>query len=81
MKALLSPCGGLGSNARERMAPVSWQSVAGVDYFLERSADLASLPIFTPLATGLPGQPGTTSYTDMTATNAGPYFYLVGVGN
>ncbi|MBI3851071.1 MAG: hypothetical protein HY298_12460 [Verrucomicrobia bacterium] len=42
---------------------VSWQSVAGVNYFLERSTNLASIPPFTPLATGIPGQP--------TATGAG----------
>jgi hypothetical protein len=60
---------------------VTWQSVAGVSYFLECCTSLSPSPLFTPLATGIPGQPGTTTYTDTTATNAGPYFYRVGVGN
>ncbi|MCX6926512.1 MAG: hypothetical protein NT154_25380 [Verrucomicrobia bacterium] len=60
---------------------VTWQSVAGVDYFLERSTNLSALPPFTLLATGIPGQPGATSYTDTAATNAGPFFYRLGVGN
>jgi hypothetical protein len=60
---------------------VSWQSVAGVNYFLALSTNLAPPLFFSPLVTGIPGQPGTTSYTDTTATNAGPCFYRVGVGN
>ena len=60
---------------------VTWQSVAGVSYFLERSTNLSSSPLFKPLATGIPGQPGTTAYTDTNAVGTGPYFYRVGVGN
>jgi hypothetical protein len=60
---------------------VSWQSVAGVNYFLERSTNLSATPRFTPLATNLPGLPGTTAYTDTNAAGAGPFFYRVGVGN
>jgi hypothetical protein len=60
---------------------VAWQSVAGVSYFLERCTNLAASPRFTCVATNLPGQPGTTSYTDTATTNAGPYFYRVGLGH
>jgi len=58
---------------------VTWQSVAGVSYFLEWSTNLASP--FTPLATSIPGQPGTTTYTDTNAASVAPMFYRVGVGN
>jgi hypothetical protein len=58
---------------------VRWQSVAGVSYFLERSANLGSP--FTPLATGIAGQAGTASYTDTNAPSLAPVFYRVGVGN
>ncbi len=58
---------------------VTWQSVAGVNYFLERSANLWPSPLFTLLATGIPGQPGTTTYTDTNAAGAWPLFYRVGV--
>ena len=58
---------------------VTWQSVAGVNYFLECSTNLSPAPLFTPLATGITGQPGTTSYTDTNAVGTGPLFYRVGV--
>ena len=58
---------------------VSWQSVAGVSYFLECSTNLASTPSVTPLATNLSGQPGTTSCTDTNAAAALQRFYRVGV--
>jgi hypothetical protein len=69
---------------------VSWQSVAGVNYFLERSANLSSWFTLGPtntdwatnilvLATNIAGQAGTTTYTDTNAIGAGPSFYRVGV--
>ena len=58
---------------------VRWQSVAGVSYLLERSADLSATPPFTLLVPNLPGQPGTTSFTDTNAAGLVPLFYRVGV--
>jgi len=60
---------------------VSWQSVAGVSAFLERSTNLSPPSFFTPLATGIPGQPGETTYTNINAAAAPRLFYRVGVGN
>jgi hypothetical protein len=60
---------------------VRWQSVAGVNYFLECSTDLGAPAPFTPLATGIPGLPGMTSYTDTNAPVVSPLFYRVGVGH
>jgi hypothetical protein len=56
---------------------VTWQSVPGVNYFLERSTNLTSP--FTHLASFIMGQAGTTSYADTNAAGAGPMFYRVGV--
>lgn len=60
---------------------VTWQSVAGVNYFLERSTNLSATPPFPLLAPDLPGQPGTTTHTNTNAANLAPFFYCVGVGN
>ncbi len=58
---------------------VTWQSVAGVSYSLERSTNLSASPPFTLLAPELSGQPGTTTFTDANAANLAPLFYRVGV--
>ncbi len=59
---------------------VTWQSVEGVSYFLERATSVSgSPPIFVPLATDTPGQPGTTTFTDPDAARLAPRFYRVGV--
>jgi len=58
---------------------LTWQSVAGVDYFLERSTNLATFPPFFPLATNLVGQAGMTTFTDTNAANWRQSVYRVGV--
>jgi hypothetical protein len=59
---------------------VTWQSIAGVSYFLDRSADLSGTPPFTPLITNIPDQSGTTRFTDTNVANLAPLFYRVRVG-
>jgi hypothetical protein len=60
-------------------ATVTWQSVARVNYFLERSPNLARP--FTLLASNLVAQAAATAFTDTKATGAGPFFYRVGVAS
>jgi hypothetical protein len=55
---------------------VTWQSVNGIYYNLERSTGLQS---YTTIQAAIPGQPGTTAYTDTTATNLGHCFYRINV--
>jgi hypothetical protein len=58
---------------------VSWQSVSGRSYFLERGDHLGAQAPFLPIATDIVGQPGTTTFTDTNAVGAGPFSCRVGV--
>jgi parallel beta-helix repeat protein len=59
-------------------AVITWQSVAGRTYFVERATNLAELPAFTWRAGGLAGQANDTSFTDTNVITS-PRFYRVGV--
>lgn len=83
-------CGTCPTNARSVLRVVSvvpqgadvtvtWQSAAGINYFLECATNLAALPTFTCLATNLAGQPDLTTYIHSNAAGTGPRFYRVGV--
>jgi hypothetical protein len=57
---------------------VSWQSVAGISYIMERSTNIFPASGFTQIAT-IAGQPNTTDFTDTNALSLLPLFYRVGV--
>jgi hypothetical protein len=57
---------------------VTWESVTNINYFIQRSSSLVA-GSFQTIATNIPGQSGTTSYTDTNAPAPGPWFYRVGV--
>jgi len=58
---------------------VSWQSVSDRTYFLQSSTNLGPAAAFSTIASGIPGQAGSTRYTDTNAVGAAPVFYRVGV--
>ena len=60
-------------------ADVTWQSVSTRNYWLERATNLAVASPFQTIATNIAGVAGLKTFTDTSATNAGPYFYRVGV--
>jgi hypothetical protein len=58
---------------------VSWESVNTRSYWLERASSLSTPSVFSIIASNLPGQVGTTGYTDTNTVGAGSFFYRVGV--
>jgi hypothetical protein len=58
---------------------VSWQSVSGVTYYIQRGTNLGANAAFTTLQSNIAGQAGTTSYTDSTPSSGNSSFYRVGV--
>jgi hypothetical protein len=58
---------------------VKWQSVATRNYWLERATNLGVASPFQTIATNISGVAGVMTFTDLNATNGGPYFYRVGV--
>lgn len=53
---------------------VSWQSVSGKMYLLQRSANLS---VFSTIQSNITGQADVTSYKDTSVTGSGPFFYRV----
>ena len=56
---------------------ITWPSVSGKFYILQRGTNLTQP--FTVINSNIFGLAGTTSSTDTTAANNGPYYYRVGV--
>jgi hypothetical protein len=58
---------------------LTWASVTNRSYMVERSASLLAPMLFAPVATNIPGQAGTTSYTDTSVSGSSLFFYRVRV--
>ena len=55
-------------------ANVTWQSVPTRRYWIERATNLGVGPVFQTLISHMSGEAGSTTCTDISATNGGPYF-------
>ena len=58
---------------------LSWQSVSGVKYYVQRAVKLSASPAFTTIETNIAGQQGLTTYSDTNAIISSALFYRVGV--
>jgi hypothetical protein len=58
---------------------VTWESITTRTYDLQRSTNLGDSPPFITMQTSIPGQPGTTSFTDTNAVGPGPFYYRLSV--
>jgi hypothetical protein len=58
---------------------VSWQSILGKSYFLQRSTNLSAQPPFFTVQSNIVGQTGTTTFKDTNTVVISPAFYRVGV--
>jgi hypothetical protein len=58
---------------------VTWQSVSGISYFVQRSTNLAAQPAFVTIGSNIVGQASTTGFTDTNAANSDRFFYRIGV--
>jgi hypothetical protein len=58
---------------------VKWPGSLNRSYYLQRSTNLAQAGSFSSIASNIFSGSGTATFIDRAATNAGPYFYRVGV--
>lgn len=60
-------------------ATISWKSISGRIYLLQRAIELATPPAFETIQSNIVAQGTTTTYIDTNAVGVGPFFYRVGV--
>jgi hypothetical protein len=69
----------LSCNPSAGTTTLTWESVAGAIYSLEQATDLSSPSVFTVVATNIPGNAATTTFTSSNTPAASARFYRVGV--
>ncbi len=58
---------------------VTWITLDSRTFYLERATDLSAVEAFSVIKSNILSSYGSTTVTDTTATNAGPYYYRVRV--